>query len=98
MQVPPRQAPLWVQRLPSSQAVRSARVVCVQPVAGSQPSAVQLLLSLQLGGGPPTQLPPEQVSAVVQALPSSHDAGLFVCVEAVAGSQGAVVRRLLASQ
>src|SRR6266705_3252544 len=69
MQVPPRQAPLWVQRLPSSQAVRSASVVCVQPVAGSQPSAVQGLLSSQLGGGPPAQWPaPSQVSAVVQAL------------------------------
>src|SRR5215813_6775299 len=71
MQVPPRHAPLRVQRLPSSQGVRSASVVCVQPVAGSQPSVVQVLLSLQLRAGPPTQLPaPSQVSAVVQALPS----------------------------
>src|SRR5947199_1609783 len=98
MQVPPRQAPLWVQRLPSSHAVRSASVVCVQPVAGSQPSAVQLLPSLQLGGGPPTQLPPAQVSAVVQALPSSHAAVLFVCVQPVAGSQASVVQTLPSSQ
>src|SRR5262249_58642626 len=79
MQVPPRQASLWVQRLPSSHGVRSASVVWVQPVAGSQLSAVQLLPSLQLGGGPPTQLPPAQVAAVVQALPSSHAAVVFVC-------------------
>src|SRR5437016_2543699 len=98
MQAPPRQAPLWVQRLPSSQAVRSASVVCVHPVAGSQPSAVQLLASLQSGGGPPTQLPPAQVSAVVQALPSSHAAVLFVCVQPVAGSQASVVQTLPSSQ
>src|SRR5262245_56268037 len=98
MQVPPRQRPLWVQRLPSSQAVRSARLVCVQPDAGSQPSAVQLLPSLQSGGGPPAQLPPEQVSFVVQALPSLHAAVLLVCTQPVAGSQLSSVQGLPSSQ
>ena len=98
MQVPPRQAPLWVQRLPSSQAVRSASVVWVQPLAGSQPSAVQLLPSLQSGGGPPTQLPPAQVSAVVQALPSSQAAVLFVCTQPRTGSQESSVHGLPSSQ
>src|SRR5262245_40299705 len=95
MQEPPRQAPLCVQRLPSSQGVRSARLVCVQPVAGSQPSAVQLLLSLQSGAGPPTQLPLEPVSDVVQALPSSQEAVVLVCLKAVAGAQVAAGRSWL---
>jgi len=78
--------------------VRSASTVCLQPVAGSQPSAVQVLPSLQLGGGPPTQLPAAQVSAVVQALPSSHAAVLFVCTQPVAGAQVSVVHTLPSSQ
>src|SRR5262245_46365465 len=98
MQEPPRQAPLCVQRLPSSQGVRSARLVCVQPVAGSQPSAVQLLLSVQSGAGPPMQLPPAQVSAVVQALPSSQEAVLLACWQPVVGSHESSVHTLLSSQ
>jgi glyoxylate utilization-related uncharacterized protein len=43
-----------------------------QPVAGLQESSVQTLVSTQLSGGPPTQAPPEQISPVVQALPSLH--------------------------
>src|SRR5262249_38909384 len=98
MQEPPRQAPLCVQRLPSSQGVRSASVACVQPEAGSQPSVVQVLLSLQLRAGPPVQVPPAQVSAVVQALPSSLAMGLFVWPAPVAGSQLSVVQTLASSQ
>jgi hypothetical protein len=43
-----------------------------------QLSVVQTLLSLQTRAGPLTHVPPEQVSGVVQAFPSSHDAVLFV--------------------
>src|SRR5438046_3464786 len=68
------------------------------PLAGSQPSAVQLLPSLQSGGGPPTQLPPAQVSAVVQALPSSQAAVLFVCTQPRTGSQESSVHGLPSSQ
>jgi hypothetical protein len=66
--VPLLQVSLIVQRLPSSQG--SVLFVCTQPVAGSHESSVQTVPSLQLSGGPPTQLPPLQVSFVVQAFPS----------------------------
>src|SRR5262249_1451990 len=94
MQVPPRQASLWVQRLPSSHGVRSASVVWVQPVAGSQLSAVRLLPSLQLGGGPPTQPPPGQVSGAGRALRASPGAGWFVCRQPRKGSQESSVHGL----
>src|SRR5207237_2877912 len=59
---------------PEVQGLRSShgRVLGVftQPVAGSHVSVVHTLPSVQMGGGPPTQTPPAQVSAVVQALPS----------------------------
>jgi hypothetical protein len=72
---PPAQVSLVVHAFPSSQgAVLS---VWTQPVAGLHESSVQALPSLQLGPGPPTQVPPAHVSPVVQALPSSHDTVLF---------------------
>src|SRR5207237_8493990 len=59
---------------PEVQGLRSShgRVLGVfaQPVAGSHVSVVHTLPSVQMGGGPPTQTLPAQVSAVVQALPS----------------------------
>src|SRR5438093_1429475 len=59
---------------PEVQGLRSSHGtvlgVFTQPVAGSHVSVVHTLPSTQLGGGPPTQTPPAQVSAVVQALPS----------------------------
>ncbi len=45
-------------------------LVLMQPLAWSQLSSVQGFLSSQFKDAPPTQLPPEQASAVVQALPS----------------------------
>jgi hypothetical protein len=48
-------------------------------VAGTQLSSVQGLVSAQFGGAPPWQVPPEHVSAVVQALPSSQALALFAC-------------------
>jgi hypothetical protein len=56
------------------------------------------LLSSQLGGGPPVQLPAEQWSPVVQALWSSQGLLLFTCLQPVAASQLSVVQRLLSSQ
>jgi hypothetical protein len=43
-----------------------------------QLSVVQTFPSLHVGAGPPTHVPPEHVSVVVQAFPSSHDSVLFV--------------------
>ena len=68
------------------------------PVAGSHDSVVHALLSSQSGGAPPTQEPPEHLSAVVQALPSSQDTVLFECVQPVAGLQPSVVQTLLSLQ
>src|SRR5206468_585165 len=63
---PPEQVSGKVQALASSQG--RVLFMCAQPLAGLQLSVVQTLLSSQLGGGPPTQAPLEQVSLVVQAL------------------------------
>jgi len=95
-QLPPLQVSLVVQASLSLQG--SVLLTCTQPVAGLQESSVQGLTSLQLGGGPPTQLPPLQVSLVVQALPSSHGSVLSVCVQPVAGLQLSVVHTLPSSQ
>jgi len=72
--------------------------LCTHPVAGLQESSVQTSLSLQLGGGPPWQLPPAQVSLVVQALPSSQGAVLLVFTQPVAWLQVSVVQTLLSLQ
>ena len=53
-------------------------LVCVQRVAGLQPSVVHTLPSSQFNAEPPAQLPPEQVSFVVQAFPSLHGEALLV--------------------
>jgi len=96
-QAPPLQVSAVVQALPSSQELLLFE--WTQPVDGAQLSVVQTLLSLQLGSGPPTQIPALQVSPVVQALPSLHDTLLFVWMHApVSGLQLSVVQTLLSSQ
>ena len=62
-------------------------LVWTQPELGLQLSSVQGLPSLQLGGGPPTQAPPLQVSSVVQALPSLHVLLLLVWTQPELGLQ-----------
>src|SRR6185369_16204305 len=52
----------------------------------------------QFGVGPPTQVPPAQVSAVVQALPSLHGALLSTKWQPLAGLQPSSVQPLLSSQ
>jgi hypothetical protein len=89
---PREQKSFRVHGFPSSHGAEL--LVWVHPECGSQLSVVQTSLSSQLGAGPPTQLPPEQVSLVVQALPSSHGAVLFACVQPVAGLQESVVHTL----
>ena len=65
-----------VQGLPSSQGL-VLFAYTQRPVAGSQESSVHTLLSLQTIGVP-AQIPPPQMSPVVQANPSLQLAVLFV--------------------
>src|SRR5262249_60610252 len=67
-QPPAAQPSLCVQALPSLHG--AVLLVWTPPVAGLQESLVHGLPSSQLGAAPPTQMPPLQVSLVVQALPS----------------------------
>ena len=69
--------------LASLQAVPSGLASAPQPITGSQAPAVWHWLAAQTTGGPPLQAPPWQVSARVQALPSSH-AAPFGCGVAAA--------------
>jgi hypothetical protein len=73
---PPVQVSPVVQASPSLQGFVFGRFT--QPRAGSQSSSVQTLSSSQSSGGPPLHWPSAQVSSVVQALPSSQGAVLFV--------------------
>jgi hypothetical protein len=95
-QAPPLQASAVVQASPSLQA--NVLLALTHPVAGSQESSVQTFPSSQTGGAPPTQAPALQVSAVVQASPSSQAAVLLVLTHPVAGSQLSSVHELPSSQ
>src|SRR5262249_61892267 len=65
---------------------------------GTQLSSVHTFPSSQLGGAPPTQLPPAHVSFVVQALLSLQGAVLFVCAQPVAGTQLSARKRVVSSE
>jgi hypothetical protein len=65
-----------------------------QPVAATQVSTVQGFRSSQLGPGPPAQLPPAHLSAVVQASLSSHASVLFACWQPSVTSQESSVQTL----
>ena len=80
-QVPPAHVSAVVQAFPSLHD--AVLFVLTQPVDVLHESFVQTLPSLQLGAGPPTQMPPLHVSAVVQAFPSLHDAVLFALTQPV---------------
>src|SRR5437762_14080323 len=66
----------------------------MRDVAALVLSSVQGLPSVQSGAVPPAQLPPLQVSLVVQALPSSQVAVLLVWTHPVAGLQLSLVQGL----
>jgi hypothetical protein len=70
MHEPPLHVSFAVHALPSLHTL--LLLTFLQPKVMSHESLVQGLLSLQLGAAPPTHVPPEQVSFVVQALPSSQ--------------------------
>ena len=59
---------------------------------------VQALPSSQFVAPLGTQLPPEQVSPAVQALPSLHATVLFWCAQPVSGSHASEVQKMLSSQ
>ncbi len=87
-----------VQPLPSSQPAVLAE--CTQPLAGSQLSLVHTLASSQNVAGltaPPLHAPPPQVSAVVQALPSSQGTLLAPCTQPVFAEQLSLVQGFLSS-
>src|SRR5438552_10878388 len=94
-QGPPAQVSAVVQSSLSSHGELFA--VFMQPVAGSHESVVHTLLSSQLRAGPPTQAPPAQVSAVVQALPSLQDRVVGVPAHALAAQVSAEVQGLRSS-
>ena len=63
-----------------------------------QLSVVQTLASSQTTAVPAREVPPPQVSPVVQAFPSSHARVLFVNTHPVAGLQLSVVQTLASLQ
>src|SRR5262245_14132181 len=91
-QLPPLQTSPTVQALPSLQGL--VLLLLTQPVAGLQLSLVQTLPSLQLGGGPGTQLPPLHTSPTVQALPSLQVQVFLLLTQPVAGLQLSSVQTL----
>ncbi len=95
-QEPAAQVSTVVQALASSHG--AVLLVCWQPRTVSQESSVQTLPSPQSGGAPPTQAPAAQVSAVVQALASSHGAVLLVCWQPRTVSQESSVQTLPSPQ
>jgi hypothetical protein len=100
-QVPPPHVSFVVQALPSLHG--AVLGVWMQPVVppkpdGMQESSVHGLLSSQLSGGPPLQVPPPHVSFVVHTFPSSHGSVLFVWTHPKIGSHESVVHGLLSSQ
>ena len=95
-QIPLAQVSLAVQASPSLQG--AVLLTCAQPLAGSQLSSVQTLPSSQLGAGPTTQIPPAQVSPVVQESLSLQDTVLFRWTQPVAGSQPSSVHTFPSSQ
>ena len=68
-----------VQALPSLH--EPLLLVFTHPLAGLQVSSVHTLLSVQLAGLPAWQVPPEQLSPLVHALPSLQLATLLVVVQ-----------------
>jgi hypothetical protein len=95
-QLPPEQVSLLVHASPSEQG--SELFAFTQPDPGVQPSSVHGLPSLQLTVGPPTQAPPEHLSAVVHWLPSSQSTVLFMWVQPAAAAQPSSVQGLPSSQ
>ncbi len=95
-QAPPEQVSPVVQALPSLQLALLFTNLH-WPVAGSQVSVVQTLLSPQLFGVPAEQVPAAQTSLSVQGFPSSHEAVLLTKPQPVVAEQNGDVQGLLSS-
>ena len=95
-QLPAAQVSPAVQALPSSQGLLVPTLV--QPVFGSQASAVQGLPSSHCGAAPPAQAPDLQASFSVQALPSLQGKVFAALVQPPLASQVSVVQGLPSSQ
>ena len=95
-QVPPEHVSPVVQALPSLQLALLFTNLH-WPVAGSQVSVVQTLLSPQLFGVPAAHVPAAQTSLSVQGFPSSHAAVLLTKPQPVVAEQNGVVHGLVSS-
>ena len=89
-QPPPEQTSPVVHALPSLHG--AVLFVKLHPVNALQESFVHTFPSLQTRAGPGTQTPPEQVSFVVQTLPSVHGAELLVWTHPDPGLQESLVQ------
>ena len=96
LHVPDAHASLVVQALPSLQLTLLS--LKTQPDCFWQASSVQILPSLQVSAAPPLQLPPLQVSLVVQASPSLQPTVLALWTQPILGSQLSLVQPLSSSQ
>ena len=90
--VPPVQTSPLVHAFPSLQM--PLRLVCPQPPAGAQVSAVQILPSSQFTALPAAHLPLAHASPLVHALPSSQVTALAKCTQPMPSPQPSSVHRL----
>ena len=95
-QLPLAQMSMTVHALPSVQKL--LLLVKVQPLVVSQASVVHGLPSLQATALPLAQLPPVQVSPLVQALPSVHGKLLLALTQPLAELHESLVHSLPSSQ
>jgi hypothetical protein len=93
---PPEQVSFVVHAFPSLHAI--VLFEWTQPVAALHESFVHGFPSSQFGAAPPTHFPPEHVSLVVHAFPSSQGIALLACLHPTAVSQKSVVQTLPSSQ
>ena len=73
-------------------------MLCVQPLAGSQKSLVQIWLSSQPTPAPGLHLLSAQASPVVHALPSEHVTAFAKCTQPTPSAQLSSVHKLPSSQ
>jgi hypothetical protein len=94
--VPPEHVSFVLQALPPLHG--ALLLTYTQPEEGLHESLVQTLPSSQFSGGPPTHVPPEHASFVVQAFPSSHGSELLTYTHPDAGLQESSVQMFPSSQ